>query len=182
MAHMKGVEAGAVMIDTCISAFSEGASHPTTESLVAALAGTEYDTGINLIKLQEIAAYFKEVRKKYWQFEMKGQQVDSRILVSQVPGGMISNLVNQLKEQGRSGPHGCGAGGNPARARRPGLPAAGHADLADRRHPGGAERTDRRPLQIGDQRSQELPARPLRRSAGPGQRGSQENGESASRK
>jgi pyruvate carboxylase subunit B len=88
------------MIDTCISAFSEGASHPTTESLVAAFAGTEYDTGINLIKLQEIAAYFKEVRKKYWQFEMKGQQVDTRILVSQVPGGMISNLVNQLKEQG----------------------------------------------------------------------------------
>ncbi len=100
MAHMKGVEAGALMIDTCISAFSEGSSHPTTESLVAAFAGTEYDTGIDLIKLQEITAYFKEVRKKYWQFEMKGQQVDTRILVSQVPGGMISNLVNQLKEQG----------------------------------------------------------------------------------
>jgi pyruvate carboxylase subunit B len=100
MAHMKGVEAGAVMIDTCLSAFSEGSSHPTTESLVAAFAGSEYDTGLNLIKLQEIAAYFKEVRKKYWQFEMKGQQVDTRILVSQVPGGMISNLVNQLKEQG----------------------------------------------------------------------------------
>jgi len=100
MAHMKGVEAGATMIDTCLSAFSEGASHPTTESLVAAFAGSEYDTGIDLIKLQEITAYFKEVRKKYWQFEMKGQQVDTRILVSQVPGGMISNLVNQLKEQG----------------------------------------------------------------------------------
>jgi pyruvate carboxylase subunit B len=100
MAHMKGVEAGAAMVDTCISAFSEGASHPTTESLVAAFAGTEYDTGLDLIKLQEITAYFKEVRKKYWQFEIKGQQVDTRILVSQVPGGMISNLVNQLKEQG----------------------------------------------------------------------------------
>jgi len=100
MVHMKGVEAGAVMIDTCISAFSEGASHPTTESLVAAFAGTQYDTGMDLGKLQEIAAYFREARKKYWQFEMSGQQVDTRILVSQVPGGMISNLTNQLKEQG----------------------------------------------------------------------------------
>ena len=100
MVHMKGVEAGAVMIDTCISAFSEGASHPTTESLVAAFAGTPYDTGMDLGKLQEITAYFREARKKYWQFEMSGQQVDTRILVSQVPGGMISNLTNQLKEQG----------------------------------------------------------------------------------
>jgi pyruvate carboxylase subunit B len=100
MVHMKGVEAGAVMIDTCISAFSEGASHPTTESLVAAFAGSEYDTGLDLGKLQEIAAYFREARKKYWQFEMTGPQVDTRILVSQVPGGMISNLSNQLKEQG----------------------------------------------------------------------------------
>jgi pyruvate carboxylase subunit B len=100
MVHMKGVEAGAVMIDTCISAFSEGASHPTTESLVAAFAGTQYDTGLDLGKLQEIAAYFREARKKYWQFEMTGPQVDTRILVSQVPGGMISNLSNQLKEQG----------------------------------------------------------------------------------
>jgi pyruvate carboxylase subunit B len=70
MVHMKGVEAGATIIDTCISAFSEGASHPTTESLVAAFAGTEYDTGLDLGKLQEIAAYFREARKKYWQFEM----------------------------------------------------------------------------------------------------------------
>jgi pyruvate carboxylase subunit B len=100
MVHMKGVEAGAATIDTCLSAFSEGASHPTTESLVAAFQNSEYDTGLDLIKLQEIAAYFREVRKKYWQFEMTGQQVDTRILVSQVPGGMISNLNNQLKEQG----------------------------------------------------------------------------------
>lgn len=99
MAQMKGVEAGATLIDTCLSAFSEGASHPTTESLVAALAGSEYDTGLSLPLLQEIAAYFSEIRKKYWQFEMKANPVDTRILVSQVPGGMISNLSNQLKEQ-----------------------------------------------------------------------------------
>ena len=100
MVHMKGVEAGAVMIDTCLSAFSEGASHPTTESLVAAFQGSEFDTGLDLGKLQEIAAYFREVRKKYWQFEMDSNNVDTRILTSQIPGGMISNLSNQLKEQG----------------------------------------------------------------------------------
>ena len=100
MAHLKSVEAGATIIDTCISAFSEGASHPTTESFVAALANTQYDTGINLADLEEIAAYFREVRKRYWQYESSFTGVDPRVLISQVPGGMISNLSNQLKEQG----------------------------------------------------------------------------------
>ncbi len=100
MVHLKAVEAGVDIIDTCISAFSEGASHATTESLVAALQGTEYDTGLSLPLLQEIAAYFREVRKKYWQFESEFTGVDTRILTAQVPGGMLSNLSNQLKEQG----------------------------------------------------------------------------------
>jgi pyruvate carboxylase subunit B len=100
MVHLKAVEAGADIIDCANSSFSEGASHATTESLVAALQGTEYDTGLSLPLLQEIAAYFREVRKKYWQFEMDSNMVDTRILTSQVPGGMISNLANQLKEQG----------------------------------------------------------------------------------
>jgi len=97
---MRGVEAGAAIVDTCNSAFGEGASHTSTESFVAAMAGTEYDTGLNLAKLQEITAYFREVRKKYWQFESEFTGVDTRVLVNQVPGGMISNLSNQLKEQG----------------------------------------------------------------------------------
>lgn len=100
MVLLKSVENGVDIIDTCNSSFSEGASHPTTESLVAALKGTEYDTGLDLGKLQEITAYFKEVRKKYWQFESEFTGVDTRVLVNQVPGGMISNLSNQLKEQG----------------------------------------------------------------------------------
>ncbi|MGQ9861091.1 MAG: sodium-extruding oxaloacetate decarboxylase subunit alpha [Thiobacillaceae bacterium] len=100
MVHLKAVEAGVDIIDCCISAFSEGASHATTESLVAALQGTEYDTGLSLPLLQEIAAYFREVRKKYWQFESDFTGVDTRILTAQVPGGMLSNLYNQLKEQG----------------------------------------------------------------------------------
>ena len=67
---------------------------------MAALQGTQYDTGIDLAKLQEITAYFREVRRKYWQYESEFTGVDTRVLVNQVPGGMISNLSNQLKEQG----------------------------------------------------------------------------------
>ncbi len=100
IALMKAVENGASVIDTCNSSFAEGASHPSTESMVAALQGTKYDTGIDLAKLQEITAYFREVRRKYWQYESEFTGVDTRVLVNMVPGGMISNLSNQLKEQG----------------------------------------------------------------------------------
>jgi pyruvate carboxylase subunit B len=100
MVHLKAVEAGAAIVDTCLGAFAEGASHPTTQSFVAALKGTEYDTGISLPLLEEISAYFKDIRKKYWQFESDFTGVDTRVLINQVPGGMISNLANQLKEQG----------------------------------------------------------------------------------
>lgn len=99
MCFLKGIEAGATIIDTCNSSFGEGASHPSTESIVAALKGTEYDTGLDLVALQEITAYFRDVRKKYWQFESDFTGVDTRVLINQVPGGMISNLSNQLKEQ-----------------------------------------------------------------------------------
>ncbi|MDO8926266.1 MAG: sodium-extruding oxaloacetate decarboxylase subunit alpha [Sideroxyarcus sp.] len=98
MCILKAVEAGATMIDTCNSSFGEGASHSSTESVVAALRGTEYDTGLDLAAMQEVTAYFVEVRKKYWQFESAFTGVDTRVLVNQVPGGMISNLSNQLKE------------------------------------------------------------------------------------
>jgi len=100
IALMKAVENGASIIDTCNSSFGEGASHPSTESMVAALKGTPFDTGLDLVKLQEITAYFKEVRQKYWQYESAFTGIDTRVLVNQVPGGMISNLSNQLKEQG----------------------------------------------------------------------------------
>ncbi|MDR2875189.1 MAG: sodium-extruding oxaloacetate decarboxylase subunit alpha [Methylobacillus sp.] len=100
MCFLEGVEAGATILDTCVSAFGEGASHTSTESIVAALQGTSYDTGLDLAAIQEVNAYFREVRKKYWQFESDFTGVDTRVLVNQVPGGMISNLSNQLKEQG----------------------------------------------------------------------------------
>ncbi len=100
MVMLRSIDNGVDIIDTCNSSFAEGASHPSTESLVAALRGTQYDTGLDLGKLQEVTAYFKEVRRKYWQFESEFTGVDTRVLVNQVPGGMISNLSNQLKEQG----------------------------------------------------------------------------------
>ncbi|MDP2829192.1 MAG: sodium-extruding oxaloacetate decarboxylase subunit alpha [Sulfuricellaceae bacterium] len=100
MSFIKAVESGATILDTCNSAFGEGASHSSTESIVAALAGSEYDTGLDLGALQEITAYFREVRKKYWQYESAFTGVDTRVLVNQVPGGMISNLSSQLKDQG----------------------------------------------------------------------------------
>lgn len=98
--HMKAIENGVDIIDTCNSSFADGSSHPATESMVAALQSTPYDTGLDLVKLQEITSYFREVRKKYWQFESEFTGVDTRVLVNQVPGGMISNLSNQLKDQG----------------------------------------------------------------------------------
>jgi pyruvate carboxylase subunit B len=97
--HLKAIEAGVAVIDTALSALAGGASHPPTESMVAALAGTPFDTGLDLVELQEISAYFREVRKKYHRFESDLTGVDTRVLVHQLPGGMLSNLVNQLREQ-----------------------------------------------------------------------------------
>jgi len=100
MCQYKAVENGAFGIDTAISSFSEGTSHPPTESMVAAFKDTKYDSGLDLTALQEIGFYFYEVRKKYHQFESEFTGLDTRVQVNQVPGGMISNLSNQLKEQG----------------------------------------------------------------------------------
>jgi pyruvate carboxylase subunit B len=99
MCHLKAIENGAERVDTAISSWSGGTSHPPTESLVAGLRGTEYDTGLDLELLQEIGIYFHEVRKKYHQFESEFTGVDTRVQVNQIPGGMISNLANQLREQ-----------------------------------------------------------------------------------
>lgn len=100
MCQYKGVECGLAGIDTAISALSGGTSHAATESMVAAFSGTPRDTGLDLVKLQEIGFYFREVRKKYHQFESEFTGIDTRVQVNQVPGGMISNLSNQLREQG----------------------------------------------------------------------------------
>ncbi|MGX5174322.1 sodium-extruding oxaloacetate decarboxylase subunit alpha [Aliikangiella sp. IMCC44653] len=96
----KAVEAGVDTVDTSISSMSMTYGHSATESVVAIFQDHERDTGLELPKLEEIAAYFRQVRKKYAQWEGSLKGIDSRILVAQVPGGMLTNMENQLKEQG----------------------------------------------------------------------------------
>jgi oxaloacetate decarboxylase alpha subunit len=97
---VKAAEAGIDNVDTAISSMSMTYGHSATEAVVAALQGQPRDTRLDLKLLEEIAAYFREVRKKYAKFEGSLRGVDSRILVAQVPGGMLTNLESQLKEQG----------------------------------------------------------------------------------
>ncbi|NLD14841.1 MAG: sodium-extruding oxaloacetate decarboxylase subunit alpha [Gammaproteobacteria bacterium] len=101
-AIVKAVEAGIDNVDTSISSMSMTYGHSPTESVVAIFEDGERDTGLNLQLLEEVAAYFREVRKKYAKFEGNLKGVDSRILVAQVPGGMLTNMESQLKEQGAS--------------------------------------------------------------------------------
>lgn len=97
---LKCVEAGIDNIDTAISSMSMTYGHSPTESVVAILEGTDRDTGLDLVLLEEIANYFREVRKKYAKFEGSLRGVDGRILTAQVPGGMLTNMESQLKDQG----------------------------------------------------------------------------------
>jgi oxaloacetate decarboxylase alpha subunit len=96
----KCAEAGADILDTTISSMSMGTSHSPTETMVEIFRGTEYETGMDINLLLEIAAYFRKVRNNYKKFESSFLGADTRILVSQIPGGMLSNLESQLKEQG----------------------------------------------------------------------------------
>lgn len=105
MTLMKGIEAGADIIDTAISPLAMGTSHPATESMVATLAGTDYDTGIDLDALDEVTRHFTTLREKYLAsglLDTKVMKVDVNALRYQVPGGMLSNLVSQLKQAGKS--------------------------------------------------------------------------------
>ncbi len=97
---LKAIEAGVDNVDTAISSMSATYGHPATESIVAILQGQTKDSGLDIIELEKIAAYFREVRKKYHHFEGSLKGIDSRILVAQVPGGMLTNMENQLREQG----------------------------------------------------------------------------------
>jgi oxaloacetate decarboxylase alpha subunit len=97
---VESIGAGLDMADTSISSMSHTYGHPATESIVAIFEGTERATGLDLGLLDEIASYFRAVRKKYARFEGSLRGVDSRILVAQVPGGMLTNMENQLREQG----------------------------------------------------------------------------------
>ncbi len=105
MTVLKAVEAGVDIVDAAISPMALGTSQPPTEAIVATLAGSEYDTGLDLEKLNEIGAYFTPLREKYIEsglLDPKMLKVDVKGLIYQVPGGMLSNLVSQLKQQGKS--------------------------------------------------------------------------------
>jgi len=97
--YLKAIEAGIDNVDTAISSMIMNYGHSPTEAVVSMLEGTERETGLDIRKLEEIAAYFRRVRKKYVRFEGALRGTDSRILVAQVPGGMLTNLEHQLREQ-----------------------------------------------------------------------------------
>ncbi len=104
MTYLKAVEAGVDVIDTALSPFAMGTSQPATEAVVATLQGTEHDTGLDLAALSDAADYFKPIREKYLKSGLlnpKVMGVDINTLLYQVPGGMLSNLVSQLKQQGK---------------------------------------------------------------------------------
>ena len=98
--HMKAIDSDVDVIDTSISSMSMTYGHSPTETIVSAVEGSPRDTGLNMEKLAEVAAYFRDVREKYAKFEGSLKGVDARILLAQVPGGMLTNMESQLKEQG----------------------------------------------------------------------------------
>ncbi|MDY6932311.1 MAG: sodium-extruding oxaloacetate decarboxylase subunit alpha [Halobacteriota archaeon] len=102
VSYYAACEAGADILDTAISPFGWGTSQPPTESIVASLKGTPYDTGLDLELLVEIAMYFKEIREKYEHLiNPISERVDTRVLLYQIPGGMLSNLLSQLEQQNK---------------------------------------------------------------------------------
>ena len=98
-AHLKAIEAGIDILDLANSALAEGTSHPCTQSMVATLRGTPKDTGLDILKMEQAAEILKRNRRKYAKYESEYNNIDTRVLVNQIPGGMISNMANQLKEQ-----------------------------------------------------------------------------------
>ncbi len=104
MSYYAAVEAGVDILDTAMSPFSFGTSQPATETIVGALLGTQYDTGLDLKLLAEIAEYFWKVKEKYGgTIDPILERIDVNVLVYQIPGGMLSNLVSQLKQQNAHG-------------------------------------------------------------------------------
>jgi len=98
--QMKAIDSGIDVVDTSISSMSMTYGHSPTETIAAIVEGTPRDSGLNIEKMAEVAAYFRDVREKYTEFEGSLKGVDARILTAQVPGGMLTNMENQLKEQG----------------------------------------------------------------------------------
>jgi oxaloacetate decarboxylase alpha subunit len=161
---LKAAEAGIDMVDTAISSMSHTYGHSATESVVAILADTPRATGLDLQLLEEIAAYFRDVRKRYAKFEGALRGVDARILVAQVPGGMLTNMESQLRQR----PPGCRPGGDPKGPPGARLHPPGHTHIADRGNTGGAQRPDWGALQDHHRGDHWCPQRDLWCHACPG--------------
>lgn len=149
MAHLKAIEAGVDVIDTAMSPLAMGTSHPATESMVAALAGTPYDTGLDLNKLNVVREHFAKLRQKYLDnglLNPKVLGVDANTLLYQVPGGMLSNLGFPAQTSWQRGQAGRCAQGDPQRQKRRRISSSGYPQLSDRWYPGCAQRADGRAL------------------------------------
>ena len=177
MSYMMAIEAGVDILDTAIAPFSQGTSQPATEQLVAALKDTPHDTGLDLAKLGKIADYFYRVRRNYAEFESPvNNQIKTDVLTSQIPGGMLSNLVAQLRQQNAEDKLDAVLGRNAAGETRLGLSATGDADQSDRRLAGGIERDDRQTLFGRGDGNAQLRDGALRRAARAGQRRNESEG------
>ena len=170
---VKAAEAGVDILDTVISSMAMGTSHSPTETMVEIFKGTPFDTGLDTKLLVEIAAYFRDVRKKYGKFESSFLGADTRLLISQVPGGMLSNLESQLKEQNAGDRMDDVLKETPACAEGFRLSAARHSDEPNRRYAGRLQRP-LRPLLETHRRIPGPPHRKVRQvprsdEPGPGQ-------------
>ena len=157
MTYLKAVEAGVDVIDCAISPFSMGTSQPATEVMVETFKGTPYDTGYDQNLLAEIADYFRPYREeclKTGLMDPKVLGVNIKTLLYQVPGGMLSNMVSQLKEQNASDKYDDVLQEIPRVRKDFGEPPSGHPFLSDRGHTGGTQRAD------GESVTKSLPARP----------------------
>ena len=139
---MKAIEAGCDIVDTSISSLSLGPGHNPTESLIEMLEGTGYRTVVDMERVRKVRDYFNKVRPRYSEFLTGFNGVDTDIFRSQIPGGMISNMESQLKQQGAGDRAARSAGGSAQRQARRGLSAAGDAFQPDRGHPGCVQRVN----------------------------------------
>ena len=168
MTYLKAVEAGADVIDTCSSPFAEGTSQPATESMAIALEALGYKTGLDIDKLEAVAAHFLPIRNRFLEeggLNPKVMGVEPKALLYKVPGGMLSNLLANLKDMHVEDKYAEVLGRGSARTRRPGLPAARDPAVPDGGLPGPHERHLRRALQGRARRDQGLRARTVRPSA-----------------
>jgi len=174
MCHLMALLAGVDMIDTVMSPLSFGSAHAATETMVAALKDTPFDTGIDLKLLEEPARITREIREKYSKYETEYTGVNAEVLTHKIPGGMISNMVAQLKEAGRMDLMEAALKEVPSAGPRP--PTSAHAFEPDRRRPGGDECSQRRAVQDPDKCGQRLCGGQVRRTAGTGEQGTDQEG------